>query len=65
MSTGPAGTARTAPIGGATGLFGSDVIDATAKPSDVRTGQQALPRYLPPNFAGMPAELKQLRNWVL
>jgi hypothetical protein len=37
-------------------------IEATA---DAKTGSKVLPDFVRPNFEGMPAELKALKNWVL
>ena len=60
--TGPTGTGETGPQGPA-GVAGTSIV--TAAVTNAKTGAQPLPKFLPPNFERMPAELKLLRNWVL
>ena len=59
-----------------TGVAGPSIVTAavtpevvpsvvTATATNAKTGAQLLPKFLPPNFERMPAELKLLRNWVL
>jgi len=70
MSTGPNGTAGIAASDGATGLTGTgptgagSVTAAVTTPA-AKTGPQAPPKFLRPNYERMPAELTQRPNWVL
>ena len=69
MSTGPTGTAGVAASDGSTGPTGAGGTAAGnvtgAVTPDAKTDPQAPPKFLRPKFERMPAELKQLKNWVL
>src|SRR5437879_4428146 len=40
-------------------------VDAMGAHTGAKTGVQAPPTFLRPNFGGMPDELKQMNNWVV
>ena len=78
MSTGPTGAARVAASDDATGPTGASAphagnvtatrpadVTATVTPPVAKIGPDAPPKFLRPKFERMPAELKQLKNWVL
>jgi hypothetical protein len=70
MSTGLTGAAGIATYHGATGPTGAGAtnagnVTAAGILPDAKTGVQALPKFIRPNFERMPVELKQQPNWVL
>jgi AAA domain/Primase C terminal 2 (PriCT-2) len=50
--------------GNVTAVVMPDVTGPVTTP-DAKTGAEAAPKFLRPNFERMPDELKQLKNWVL
>jgi hypothetical protein len=70
MTTGPIGATGIAAFDRATGPTGAGAtnagnVTAAGILPDAKTGVQALPKFIRPNFERMPPELKLLKNWVL